>query len=418
MELDRTKVQAYAARLIRSRMELLHSHGFYGMLLMHLKISIDPELETAATDGEHIFFSPAFLDSITDSELRFILMHEVMHVVFDHVDRGREFDRELYNIAADIVVNSNILLENDMEETAITVGGSVSMHLTPDGREGHLFTAEKVYEMLMQKAKNSCGTAGGQAGAQSGSSAKGSGGSPGKSRGAFADDHSRWGQHGSGSVRHDVWVRRIIDAAKAIEIQKDAFGRGELPMFAQRLLKQLRSPQTDWRQVLDEFVQEEICDYSFAPPDRRFDGELFLPDFNVPEERVEDVLFMIDTSGSVSDSSMTAAFSEIKGALEQFGGRLRGWLGFFDAAVYEPQPFESVEELMEIKPLGGGGTSFHAVFSYVSEEMNEKLPSCIVILTDGYAPFPKEEEVPEVPVLWLMTTEVQPPFGRAVRIEV
>ena len=65
-------------------------------------------------------------------------------------------------------------------------------------------------------------------------------------------------------------------------------------MFAERLLKELKKPQTDWRTVLNDFVQQEIVDYSFTPPDRRFDeSPFFLPDFNVKDDLVEDILFMI-----------------------------------------------------------------------------------------------------------------------------
>lgn len=66
---------------------------------------------------------------------------------------------------------------------------------------------------------------------------------------------------------------------------------------------------------MNDFIQEEVVDYSFAPPDRRFDDSpFFLPDFNGKEDRVEDILFMIDTSGSMSDDMIAAAYSEVKGA--------------------------------------------------------------------------------------------------------
>ena len=53
---------------------------------------------------------------------------------------------------------------------------------------------------------------------------------------------------------------------------------------------------------------------------------------------------MIDTSGSMSDDMITAAYSEVKGAIDQFGGKLEGWLGFFDAAIIEPKRFTSLDE--------------------------------------------------------------------------
>ncbi|MBQ6677847.1 MAG: hypothetical protein IJM71_07350 [Clostridia bacterium] len=100
-------------------------------------------------------------------------------------------------------------------------------------------------------------------------------------------------------------------------------------------------------------------DYSFTPPDRRFDDTpFFFPDFNDKDDVVEDILFMIDTSGSMSDDMITAAYSEIKGAIDQYDGKLKGWLGFFDAAIVEPEPFESIEEFEIIRPKGGGGTDF------------------------------------------------------------
>lgn len=96
-----------------------------------------------------------------------------------------------------------------------------------------------------------------------------------------------------------------------------------------RLADELLSTKTDWRTILNNFIQEEIVDYSFAPPDRRFnESPFFLPEFNYREEVVEDILFMIDTSGSISDKMLSVAYSEVRSAIDQFDGRFKGWLGF------------------------------------------------------------------------------------------
>lgn len=161
-------------------------------------------------------------------------------------------------------------------------------------------------------------------------------------------------------------------------------------------------------------------DYSFTPPDRRFDDSpFFLPDFNDKDTLIKDILFMIDTSGSMSDNMITAAYSEVKGAIDQFDGKLKGWLGFFDAAIIEPKLFTSPDELKIIKPAGGGGTDFQIIFEYVHIHMQDKLPASIIILTDGYAPFPKEKLAGGIPVLWLLNNEeVNPPWGKIARIVV
>ena len=316
------------------------------------------------------------------------------------------------------------------------------MHLAPDGKEGHLYTAEQVYDMLPRRMKQQkkggssgdCGKEGVSSGGTSSgkgkqTSPRGKGGATGQAASAKTDprdpangiwdDHTRWGKYEEDEGLRELWVKRFEDAAEAISIRDPSNSRGLMPAFAKRLLGELRKPETDWRAILNDFVQEEITDYTFSPPDRRFaDSPFLLPDFNEKDETVEDILFMIDTSGSMSDKTVTAAYSEVKGAIDQFGGKLKGWLGFFDAAIIEPQEFSTEEEFKLIRPAGGGGTDFGIIFEYVAKYM-QKPPASIIILTDGFAPFPSEKLSRGIPVLWLLTNEdVEPPWGKVARIRV
>lgn len=437
MALSDQEKRQYSRRILMSRTRVLCNHGFYGMLLMHMKFALDESCDTAYTDGEKIAFSPAFMDKLSDSELDFILMHEVLHVALAHCYRGTELDQERFNIACDIVVNSNILKANDMKRSTITLNSfGESMNKTPNGKDGYLFSAEEVYEMLskMKSSKKSGGKGGsGKSGGDGNGAGDGgrdgagkSGGSPKKGKGNGGgsgeswDDHSRWkdGEESEKSIA--TWLKRVKDTVEVLSIDDPSNSRGLIPAAAQRLINELRTPQTDWRKVLDEFVQEEICDYSFSPPDRRFsESDFFLPDFNDTEVKAENVLFMVDTSGSISDNMITAAYSEIAGAIAQFNGKLSGMLGFFDAQVYPPIPFESVDDVKKIRPRGGGGTSFDVIFEYVNKNMADNPPASIVILTDGYAPFPPQSEANEIPVLWLINNErVTPPWGKITRIKV
>lgn len=455
-EVDQRK---YAMRLVMARTRLLWHHGFYGLLLMHVKLSLDLHCATAYTDAERIAFSPAFLDTLTDEEVDFVLMHEVLHIALAHCFRSEGYHQRLFNIAADIVVNSTIL----------AAGGSItlkqygeSMHLAPNGKEGNLYSAEEVYHMLLDKAEKSqkqsrkgkgkgsdssdSASQGDQSdgeegedasqgkdaengkedGKKKGTDGSGDGSEDGKDQangGKSArgdenegfDDHSHWGQEGEkDAYMQDAWRSHVLSAVEAVSKMA-----GDVPLGISRAIAEWQDPQTDWRTVLNDFVHEEVCDYSFSPPDRRFsDSPFFLPDFNDTETVIEDVLFFVDTSGSISTSMLTAAFSEIKGAIDQFEGKLRGHLGFFDAEVYPPIPFESVDELGKIRPKGGGGTSFEGIFDYVQKEMQELSLACIVILTDGYATFPKESEAMGIPVLWLINNdEVEVPWGKVTRIK-
>ncbi|RHD24964.1 hypothetical protein DW802_05560 [Ruminococcus bromii] len=149
MALSESKIKGCIKRLLLSRMRILYNHGFYGLLLMHMIYAVSEEIETACTDGVRITFGIDFLDSLSDSELDFVMMHEILHVVLQHCFRGDVEDPEAYNIAADIVVNSNIMLENGMKASSITLSKyGIAMHVAPDGKEGHEYTAEQVYAML------------------------------------------------------------------------------------------------------------------------------------------------------------------------------------------------------------------------------------------------------------------------------
>ena len=408
----------------------LNLEGFFYVLFSGGYSSAHEGCETAYTDGERIAFSPTFLEELSDKELDFVMMHEILHVVLQHCLRGEDKDNERYNIAADIVINSTIMHENDDKASSITLSKyGESMHIAPDGKEGYLYTAEEVYEMLQSKQKNS--DSGNEKSKKAGNvaSKNGRAGKVQQSRKNMDkpvakrwDDHSQWGKFEEDSRLRDVWVKNFAECCEAINVREALNNRGTLPMFAQRMLEKLKKPQTDWRTILNDFIQEEICDYSFSPPDRRFqDSPFFLPDFNEmgKNDNVSDILFFIDTSGSISDNDMTTAFSEIKGAIDQYDGKLKGWLGFFDAAIIEPKPFSSFEEFIVIKPAGGGGTDFQIIFEYVDQHMKDKEPNCIIILTDGCAPFPKEELANDIPVLWLINNQdVTPPWGKVARFTV
>lgn len=396
MSLTSDEVKKYTQKLLLSRFRILNRHGFYGLLLMHMRFGLDEACDTAYTDGYRINFSPVFLESLSNDEVDFVLMHEILHVVLKHCFRGRKVDPYLFNIACDIVVNSNILYSKNMNLKYITLEKyGESMHLAPNGKEGYLYTAEEVYNMLIKDSLSK---------------------NRGKSvKGESFDDHSHW-EEADDDFTIDEWEKRVIDAAES-SAKRDT-SVGNIPLGVQRYISSLKNATIDWRMLLNDFISLEVGDYSFTPPDRRIDGPFFMPDFNEMVEKEDDpkeILFMIDTSGSVNSNQITQAYSEIKGALEQFTS-LTGYLGFFDYVVYEPKEFSSIEDILEIIPKGGGGTNFFAVFEYVNNLENK--PKAIIILTDGYATFPKESVRNGIPVIWVMNNDkVTPPWGEVARMK-
>lgn len=186
----------------------------------------------------------------------------------------------------------------------------------------------------------------------------------------------------------------------------------------ERIVHGMESAKLEWRKLLNVFLQEEVCDYSFTPPDRRFsDSDFFLPDFNEREISIKNVLFMVDSSGSIQDEMLAAVYGEIGSAIEQFNGKMTGSLCFFDTNVTRPIPFCTVGELLRIRPRGHGGTDFAGAFRYV--QMNSELqPSCIVLFTDGKGEYPTEEAAAGIPVLWILHGDEKPPeWGMSARLQ-
>lgn len=399
-EFDEELVRRISRRLSEAKVRLLFKTPFYGSLVMHLKFAM-ARCGTAATDMRRVIFDPEFVDRISDRELDFILMHEVLHCVLQHCVRGGEKNRRFFNIACDIVVNSNIMQTLGISD--FSIGGESVKHQTPSGEEGCKYSAEEVYDMLMTRY---------------GALVKGVDGVLAQLEndyGVSIDQHDIWQTIPLDDSLSDEWKQHLDEAAK------QAAGGG-IPSGPRDFLDELtRESSLDWREVLHDFIKivNDRYDFSFVPPDRRFStGEFILPAFTeMPDDKVEDLWFLIDSSGSISAEMLTDAFEEVKAAINQFK-HLSGRLSFFDTEVTEPIAFESIEDLREIRPVGGGGTSFHSIFEYMKEHMEEQLPTAVIILTDGYAKYPPEEHALGVPVLWLITNnDEEAPWGTSIMMK-
>ncbi len=418
MKLSENKKKEYVKRILYSRLRILSTNGFYGSLLMHLKYGIDEECETAYTNGYMICFSPKFMDELSDSELDFIMMHEVMHIVLKHVFRGNKYDSNLFNIACDIVVNSNILKSNNYDLKTITLKKyGCSMHLTPKGDEGYNYTAEEVYNMLTKQpfpkqsktsiVINSNGDPDSATANRDGSGSI-----------KTIDDHSKWEQlEGDRDGYIDEWDLRLTNA---IDSENMRSGYDNIPLGALRIYKELKSASINWKMLLKDFLQREINDYSFTPPDRRYDGDFFLPDYNEYNDNYKDinVFVAIDSSGSISVDELTTFLSELKGAFDE-DETLKGYVGYFDAALYDIRPFNNIEDILKAQIQGNGGTSFYCPFEGIKrmQLLTGEKPNLIIIFTDGDAPFPNEKIRENIPVLWIVNNmDYNPPWGMVARI--
>lgn len=396
-------------KITKGRVALLLHSPFYGILSLKLKVvevpEDDPNITTAAVDGKNFYYNPKFIDKLNQKQVNFIIVHEVMHCALRHLWRTEHRIPKIFNMACDYAIHSLISQDHNTEIEML------KEDILFDPQYNNM-SAEEIYEKLMsdnvqigglstldnhdiwQKPQN------GEGNGNNKSEGEGQG-QDGEGNGGFDDD--------GGNTEKD-WETAVINAAQTANAKK----AGSVPGYFQRMIDELVNPVKDWRILLREFIEPEPTDYTFVRPDYRIEYDVFncfLPSFNEEEEKVEDIYFWVDTSGSISDSELNYIYSEVAGAVQQFD-RFTGYLGFFDHAAYEPKKFDDFNSLNEIKPMGGGGTSFYAAFEYMQEH-NIK-PKCVIMLTDGYADFPPEDIV-DCPVIWLITTKnIEAPWGRSI----
>lgn len=385
MVLSNNSISKCIRRILLSRIRLLADKPFYGMLLMYLRVFLSEDGDDKSVwvqDGNRFCFDPVFLIGARD----------------------RELDEAIVAALEEFVEK---VIKNEVESSGED----------DDSDDGEGKDEESVKKSKVGKRKN-------KSGKNSNDINQGNPDKIKKSAESGTDVSSKDNQSNDKCKDNSIekyirgkWLYRIKKSYETS--QKMNKGHGDCAALADRYFTELQKPQIDWRTILDEFIQEEVVDYSFMPPDYRMeDSDFFLPGFNDKDITLKNILFMIDASGSMSDEEITAAYSEIKGAMDQFDGKLEGLLGFFDAEVFEPVPFVDESELLNIRPHGGGGTRFDIIFDYVRENMSEQLPSSIVILTDGDAVYPEEKVTMDIPVLWVINNEYNdPPWGKVARIK-
>ena len=387
--------------LVRSRIQMLMSFPFFGILALQLQLIETDRVPTAGTDGKVFLYNPDYIKKLSEAERNFIVVHEVLHPALQHLWRKKDRQHMPWNCACDYAINAIILdyaqLNNQTNNIKMPTNGLYDKKYDGMSAEEIYDTFEKISVSRMNKGEGD-----------------------GNGHGLL-DDHDVWGeaeQGKEGDQEAADWEGKMVAAMEAAE-NKNC---GKMPAGLKRYMDKLTKPQKDWRTLLNEFIIETITDYSFNPPDRRFDDSpFFLPDFNEPDIEVKDIVFWVDTSGSIGAEELQKVGSEIIGAIKQMNGNLQGYIGYFDSKAYELHPFESVQDILNAQPVGGGGTDFFEPFHEVKHQLTDKDHEVagIVMLTDGYATFPDVSITDGVPTLWIITNETQiPPFGLHTTIKV
>ena len=385
-------------RLITARIGLLLRHSFFGNLATRLTlINADEWCSTAATDGQKFYYNSRFIMMLKPKEVEFLVGHEVLHVVYDHIGRRGTRDPEMFNVANDYAVNAD-LKRHKVGEFITTVPCLYESKY--DGP-----SSEEIYDDLMKNVKyismddlidkmlddHLDGDG------DSDSDSDGDGDKEGKGKRPQMSDEERE------RVRQEV-KQAIINAASSAEA-------GQLPLGVERMIRQMTDPIMPWRELIQTNLTSAIrSDYSWMRPSRRsWHMDAIMPGMNPGEEI--DVTVAIDMSGSISAKQAQGFLSEVAGMMEAFDG-YKVHVFCFDTEIYNPQDFnsENMDTIETYEPKGGGGTDFDAIFRYLKEEAID--PKRLIVFTDGY-PFGSWGDADYCDTTWIIHGDPNPnpPFG-------
>ena len=362
-----SKIDAQAReRLVTARIGLLLRHSFFGNLATRLQlVNADEWCSTAATDGLKFYYNSRFIMLLKTKEVEFLVGHEVLHVVYDHMGRRNNRDPQIWNIADDYAVNAD-LKRHKIGQFITTVPCLYEQKY--DGKP-----AEEIYDDLMKNVKHI--NIDDLVDQMIDDHMDGEDGEDGEDGKDGKGKHPKMSQEERDRVRQEV-KQAIINAAQSAEA-------GTLPKGVERLIKHATNPIMPWRELLQINLTSAIrSDYSWMKPSRRsWHMDAIMPGMNPGEEI--DVTIAIDMSGSISNKQAQQFLGEISGMMASFDG-YKIHVFCFDTDTYNPADYtsENMDVIDEYEPQGGGGTDFDCIFTYLKENAIE--PKRLIVFTDGY----------------------------------
>jgi predicted metal-dependent peptidase len=377
---------------------------FLASLASKVRIGADESVEYGACDIDGVIWIGRKFMKLPERQRLYVLGHEVLHAALQHAARRADRHPELWNIAADVVVNEALDKAGVGEFPPFGVRGSY-LHL-PEGWEH--WSAEQIYRWLEQNIVKHGGWRDLLEEQRKGTIIQ---------QGEPELYGEREAQGESRGDRARRWQRELH---KAWQVAKTA---GKCPAGLDRWLENLLKPKTDVRALLRAYIREglgrSVVTNWFRPsrknPDMPWIKRLTIPTIHA----------LVDTSGSIDEREL----SLFLGTLQEFRSQAEITVTCWDAEAYETVKVRGRDILPWVKGKikGGGGTVIAPALKKTLEKM--KPGDIVVVLTDGYIYDKHEEKTRDLAVriagksgasisIFLWTgEEVRMPGWRSVRLE-
>ena len=353
-----------------------------------------------ADEHWRLYADPALVESWSVEQLGASLVHHSGHLLREHGARAKAHgvsteDTHAWVDAADAEINDDLTTVIRLADDAV-----LPVHLgAPDGR-----LAEEYFLPASERecTGHDCGSA---CHGQPRAWEEGGGEEPDGSQTA----------PGLGEASADLLRRQV-----AGDIRQHSRQAGTVPSSLLRWAEQLLDPKVDWRKVLASELRRGLSevagrvDYSYRRPSRRAAAvaDVILPSLRRP---VPDVAVVCDTSGSMDESTLGRVLGEVDGILRAVGvGSTSVQVLAVDTAVHSARKVTSARQ---VELVGGGGTDMGAGL-HAATELRPR-PGVVVVLTDGYTPWPARAPRGITVVVGLLgeSAPAGPVWARCVRIE-
>jgi predicted metal-dependent peptidase len=214
------------------------------------------------------------------------------------------------------------------------------------------------------------------------------------------------------------WQARLLCRQVAQDCVRHGREAGDVPYGLLRWAEQVLEPAVDWRKALAAELRRAVADaagavdYSYRRPSRRASvaGDVVLPALRRP---VPEVAVVCDTSGSMTDELLAAVLAEVEGLLRAVGLARQVRVLACDTAV---GPARRVSSARQVELVGGGGTDMGA--GIAAAAALRPRPAIVVVLTDGYTPWPDSAPRGIRVVVGLLGDDAPeaPDWSRSVRV--
>ena len=366
-------------KLERAYKKVLIENSFYGIFLLGFSKIVDESVETACVRRKGIncelVINPKYWETQDDTQQINLLLHEVHHIIFQHMFMWDSFpNKQVLGLAADCEVNSYL---SNLDNTWIVP----SLWQLPD-KQGTKF----YYENILKQ---------GSPQQQSGGSGNGNNSQNNNSNLKTKDDHSQWKKdfQDCSDAEKQLIQNQINQQIKSAAEQTIKM-RGTIPAELQDIVNDLLKVKPrifDWKAYFRRMLGS-IYDINLKKT-RRKESIRFPGAAGIKHKKKVSILVAVDTSGSVNKKELEDFFSEIT-HIYKAGARITilecdskisanyEYTGKWDGTVH-----------------GRGGTDFKPVIDYYRKNIKDY--AALVYFTDGECSIP--DNVPR-DTIWVITS--------------